>query len=180
MLKAVGLTFSVEPSGVDEEMLQQSVQHLPVPEQALTLARAKTLHVAQQNPDAYTIGADQMCVLGDRIFSKPGTLENAEAHLTALAGKTHQQHCGTVLAKGDKILFEIAAVANLHMRPLTAADIRAYVTADQPTASCGAYKFEALGRHLFSAVEGDQDVIKGLALLPLLNALHAHKVIALA
>lgn len=179
MLKSVGLNFSVQPSGVDEEMLQQSVQHLPVPEQALTLARAKALKVSETNPEAYVIGADQMCALGDRIFNKPGTLETAEAHLTALTGQIHTQNCGTVLAYQGAVSFEIAAVAKLAMRPLTPAEIRAYVMADQPTASCGAYKFESLGRHLFTYVEGDQDVIKGLALLPLLSALHALGAISL-
>ena len=180
MLKAVGLTFSVTPSNVDEEMLQQSAQHLPIPQQALTLARAKALQVSEANPEAYVIGADQMCALDARIFSKPGTLEAAQAQLALLAGKTHTQNCGSVIARGGKITFEIAATAKLTMRPLSAAEIRAYVMADQPTASCGAYKFEALGRHLFTAVEGDQDVIKGLALLPVLAALHAQGAIALA
>ncbi|MFM9890077.1 MAG: Maf family protein [Rickettsiales bacterium] len=180
MLKAVGLTFSVEPSGVDEVAVQQTVSHLPIAEQALALATAKAVAVGARNPASYTIGADQICALGPRIFHKPGSYEAAEAQLAALSGHTHQQHCGTVLVHGHEVIFAIHATASLTMRPLTAAEIRAYVMADAPLNSCGAYKFEALGRHLFASVEGDQDVIKGLALLPLLAALHAQGVIALA
>lgn len=179
MLKAVGLTFSVEPSGVDEDALKATHKNATIPELSLHLARAKTLSVAARHPDAYTIGADQLCVLGDAIFSKPGSYERAEASLRTLSGKTHQQHCGVVLARGERIVWEQAAVANLTMRTLRDAEIKAYVAADAPLSSCGAYKFEALGRHLFAAIEGDHDVIQGLALVPLLNALHEQRAITL-
>lgn len=66
------------------------------------------------------------------------------------------------------------------MRALSQADIHAYVAADAPLSSCGAYKFEGLGRHLFAHVAGDHDVIQGLALVPLLAQLHALGVISLA
>lgn len=180
MLKAVGLAFSVEPSGVDEAAVQRSVAQLTIAEQALALATAKARRVADNHPQAVVIGADQICALGSRIFHKPGSYEAAETQLAELAGHTHQQHCGTVMLHGTQTLFAQHATASLTMRPLTAAEIRAYVLADAPLNSCGAYKFESLGRHLFSAVEGDHDVIKGLALTPLVAALHAHGVVALA
>ncbi len=179
MLKAVGLNFSVQPSGTDEETLQATVSHQPVPEQALALARAKALSVSIERPEAYTIGADQMCEIDGAILGKPGSYEKAEAHLALLAGRTHHQHSSIVLVRGEEILWAHHATASLTMRPLSAQEIRAYVAADAPLSSCGAYKFESLGRHLFSHVEGDQDVIKGLPLLPLLVQLHLHGVIAL-
>lgn len=180
MLKAVGLHFSVEPSGVDEDALKATHAHLPVGEKALMLARAKTLSVSIAHPDAYTIGADQMCELDGTVFDKPGSYSNAEAQLKQLSGHTHTQNSGIVLARGEEILWEHSYAASLTMRPLTAQEISAYVAADAPLASCGSYKFESLGRHLFSHIEGDQDVIKGLPLLPLLVQLHLHGVIALA
>ncbi len=180
MLKNVGLHFSVQPSGVDEDALKATVAHAPIPEQALSLARAKTLSVSIDQPDAYTIGADQMCELDGTILSKPGTYPKAEAQLALLAGKTHFQHSGIVLARGEEVLWSHHYTARLTLRPLTAHEIRAYVAADAPLASCGAYKFESLGRHLFSHVEGDHDVIQGLALQPLLVQLHLHGVISLA
>lgn len=180
MLKQVGLNFSVEPSGVDEDAIKATVTHLPVTEQALALAHAKALEVAIGHPDAYTIAADQMCELDGYIFDKPGSYARAEEQLAALAGHTHTQNCGVVLARGEDIIWQHDYTASLTMRPLTPEEIHAYVAADAPLSSCGSYKFESLGRHLFAYVEGDQDVIKGLPLLPLLQQLHLHGVIALA
>lgn len=180
MLKGCGLEFSVEPSGVDEKALTPTLAHLPVPQQALALGRAKALAVSAKHPHAYVIGADQMCALEGTIFGKPGSYEKAEAQLMQLAGHTHQQHCGAVIAHDGQVIWELAASASLTLHPLSREEVRAYIAADAPLASCGAYKFEALGRRLFSAVEGDHDVIKGLPLVPLLAQLRALQVIALA
>lgn len=179
MLKSCGLTFSVEPSGVDEEALSTTCRHMGVAEHALTLARAKALSVAATHPEAYVIGADQICCLGETIFSKPGSFDAAEAQLAQLQGTTHQQHVGCVIAHNGRIVWEVAAAASLTMRALSAEEIHAYIGADAPLNACGSYKFESLGRHLFSAVEGDHDVVKGLPLLPLLSALHTLKIISL-
>jgi septum formation protein len=180
LLKSVGLTFSVELSGVEEDAIKAQMKDAPLSEIAAALARAKTLAVSKNYPDAYTIGADQICAFNGAALSKPGTYEKAENQLAALAGNTHQQHCAITLARGEEIIWEYHDVATLTMRPLTPAEIRSYVAADAPLASCGAYKFEGLGRHLFSAVEGDHDVIQGLALVPLLAQLHKLDVISLA
>lgn len=180
MLKSVGLPVSVEPSGVDEESLSATLALLPIPQRALALAKAKALAVSEKHPGAYVIGADQMCALGDTILNKPGSYESAEAQLASLAGNTHVQNCGTVIAKDGAILWEHLGTAKLTLRPLSREDIRSYIQADAPLSSCGSYKFESLGRHLFSTVEGDHDIIKGLPLQPLLNELHARGVIGFA
>lgn len=174
MLKAVGLTFSVVPSGVDEDLLKKNLANVSIPELALALATAKTLAVSAQHPDAYIIGADQLCVHQGNILSKPGSYERAEAQLASLAGSTHEQHSGVVIAKGAKMIWQYHAMATLTVKPLSASEIHHYIAKDAPLSSCGAYKFEAMGRHLFSEVVGDHDVIQGMPLVPLLNALHTH------
>ena len=179
MLKAVGLKFSVVPSGVDEESLKTQLAGKPMGEIAMALARAKTLFVSANHPDAYTIGADQLCVLGEQIIDKPGTHAKAEAQLALLSGKTHQQNCAVVLARGSDIVWEHLGIAKLTLRALSTHEIKAYVAAEAPLSSCGSYKFEEMGRHLFERVEGDHDVVQGLALVPLLAELHAKDIISL-
>lgn len=179
MLKQVGLTFQVMPSGFDETALKAQMKDLPVIDQALALAREKALAVSRQHPESLTIGADQICALDSEVLSKPGSYENAHAHLRKLSGNTHTQNNGMVIAKGEAILFEHQSTATLTLRDLTDAEIKAYVAGDEPLHACGAYKFESLGRHLFAKVEGDHDVIKGLPLTALLNELYRLEAISL-
>lgn len=179
MLKEVGLRFSVVPSGVDEDALKLTLNDLPAAQKALKLAEAKALWVSVKNPDALTIGADQICSLDDTIFDKPGSYEKAEAQLAQLSGKTHTQTNGLVIAQGDKAIWSHTSQAKLKLRALSPQEITTYVAADAPLASCGAYKLESLGRHLFESIEGDHDVVKGLALIPLLSELHRMKAITL-
>lgn len=191
MLKQVGLTFSVALSGVDEDALKAGfAADMSPADKALALARAKALAVSAQHPDAYVIGGDQICALaldplphrGEElytIFDKPGDAPRAQAQLAALAGRTHQQFSAVVIVRNDRVVWEHCAVATLKMRALTAAQIHAYVAADAPLAAAGAYHFEALGRHLFSAVEGEAEVIQGLPVSALVQALHAHAIVTL-
>jgi septum formation protein len=172
MLESVGLNCSVVPSGVDEDAVKTRHAADPAPFRAQKLAEAKALSVAKHYPEHLTIGADQMCELDGRVLSKPGSYERAEAQLAELSGRTHFQHSGVAIARGETLLWSHVESATLTLRTLTPEEIKAYVAADAPLASCGAYKFEAMGRHLFAQVEGNNDTIQGLPLVRLLAALY--------
>lgn len=179
MLKGVGLQFSVAPSSVNEDAIKDQMKGVPHRELGAALARAKASEVAASYPDALTIGADQLCVCGDRIFDKPGTREKAEAQLHALSGKEHRQLSAVCVMRGGALIWEAVEEAVLTVRSLTDAEISAYIQQDQPLNSCGAYKFESMGRHLFDRVQGDHDVIKGLPLVSLLFTLRQCNAISL-
>lgn len=180
MLRGVGLTFSVVPSGVDEDIIKQQLKDAPIAERALALAKAKAMYVSKDYPNHLTIGADQMCALDGEVIDKPGSYPNAEAQLARLSGCTHQQVSAVVLTRGEELVWSHVGTARLTMRALTPEEISAYVADDAPLQSCGAYKFESLGRHLFAAIEGDNDTIQGLPLIPLLAELHRLGAISLS
>lgn len=174
MMKAVGLQFSVVPSNVDEDEIKKGYGLTVKGYEGLAaaLAQAKALSVAKDYPDYLTIGADQLCVLDGTIFDKPGSIAKAEEQLQQLAGKTHQQISAVSIARGDELIWQHQEVAQLTMRALSIGEIEAYVAADQPLKSCGSYKYESLGKHLFERVVGNDDVIKGLPLQALVYQLH--------
>lgn len=178
MLKSVGLQFSVVPSNVDEGAIKEQIADAEPTHLAAELARAKCLFVSQHYPDHITIGSDQVCAMGSHIINKPMTTENAVAQLKEQSGKTHHQHSAVCIAKGDEVIFETVQTATLTMRDLSDEEITAYVHHDKPLQSCGSYKFEGMGRHLFASVEGDHDVIQGLPLIPVLLTLYQHGALA--
>jgi septum formation protein len=179
MLESLGLDFKVIKSKVDEEKLKKTIPELSLPEQGMYLAKAKAQSVSALHPNAYVIGADQVCDYNGRMFEKPGNRENAIKQLTELSGQTHYQHCSTVIYFNNQLIWSHQDTAILTMRNLTRVEIEAYIDIEQPFNSCGSFMFEKHGKHLFSNVEGDQDVILGLPLVSMLAELYRLEVVRL-
>ena len=65
------------------------------------------------------------------------------------------------------------------MHSLSEQEIENYVEIENPIHAAGAYKFESLGCNLFSSVNGSSFTVRGMPLLPLLNALRELQIISL-
>jgi septum formation protein len=155
-LRRLGLDFTVESPGVDED--EAKGRGLPPRELAVQLAIAKARAVAARHPHAAAIGGDQAVALGDQILGKPGTAERAVEQLLTLADTVQSR----------------LSVARLTVLPLTRAAAERYVAADQPLNCAGSYKFEARGIALFERVETeDPSGIEGLPLLSLCEILRS-------
>jgi septum formation protein len=76
-------------------------------------------------------------------------------------------------------LFSDVSAARMTMRPLTDAEISAYLdeAGEALTSSVGAYQLEGLGVHLFERVEGDHFTILGLPMLQLLAFLRSQRLL---
>ena len=179
MLERAGIAFTAMPPACDEEKLQSVITHWSIDQQAEALAKEKAFSISGSHPESMVLGADQICELNGKRFSKPGTHEKAAEQLRALQGQTHQLHTAACLFQGEECLWKHSETVMLAMRDLSYDEVEAYVTLDQPLQSCGSYKFERLGRHLFSRVEGGYDAILGLPLLALLNFLYDKRLIRL-
>ena len=76
-------------------------------------------------------------------------------------------------------MWEYSETVELKMHNLSEKEIINYVELENPIHAAGAYKFESLGCNLFSYVNGSSYTVRGMPLLPLLNALRDLKIIRL-
>jgi septum formation protein len=175
LLAGAGISFESVPAGIEERAIQQTSGLRSPRDIAALLAREKSLFVSARRSGAYVVGADQTLALGTRLFSKPDGRAQAAEQLGALAGCSHELHSAVAVARDGKILFEAIAIARMTMRPLSEAEIDAYLdeAGAAVTSSVGAYQLEGLGVHLFERIEGDHFTILGLPLLPLLAFLRS-------
>jgi septum formation protein len=175
LLAGAGISFESVPAGIDERAIQQTSGLRSPRDIAALLAREKSLFVSARRSGAYVVGADQTLALGTRLFSKPDGRAQAAEQLGALAGCSHELHSAVAVARDGKILFDAIAIARMTMRPLSEAEIDAYLdeAGAAVTSSVGAYQLEGLGVHLFERIEGDHFTILGLPLLPLLAFLRS-------
>lgn len=178
MLRDVGLQFSCIPAHIDEDQVKAQQGELSLSKLALKLASAKAKHVSDKT-NMLVIGADQICEIDGHILSKPGSKERAKVQLLQMQGKTHFQHSAVSLYHKQEMIWSWVETARLTMRPLDETTIDRYIALDMPLDSCGSYKLEMNGKHLFSKIEGDDATIQGLPIIPLLAFLHEKSYLAL-
>jgi septum formation protein len=179
LLANAGIDFEVVPAEIDERGIQQASGLTSPGDSAALLAREKALAVSTGHAGRFVVGADQTLALGERLFSKPGGRSQAAEQLRALVGHRHELHSAVAVARDGKILFADVSIARMTMRPLSEAEIDAYLdrAGDAVTSSVGAYQLEGLGVHLFKHIEGDHFTILGLPLLPLLAFLRSQQLL---
>lgn len=178
LLANAGLTFEIEPSGIDEDEMTRSLlaERASPQEIAEALAETKALRVSGKHPAAMVVGGDSTLACNGRLFDKPPNLEAARKQLLALRGQTHELFSSVVVARAGARIWHWSERARLTMRPFNEPFLDAYLARAGETVltSVGAYRLEGLGAHLFSRVDGDYFTILGLPLLPLLSFLQGH------
>jgi septum formation protein len=173
LLKKAGFIFSTQFPKIDERIIENKLDiGQKAPQKiALALAEAKALAVSLNNPDAWVIGADQTLEFENNILHKVATRREAETQLLSMSGKAHQLHSAFAIVKANKTVSLDVETALLNMRPLSRNEIQTYcdLAGDVLFQSVGCYQFEGLGRHLFESVDGQEDVILGLPLDPIIK-----------
>jgi septum formation protein len=171
LLQEEGVNFTAITSPFDEDVAKNSLAYLPHHQRALTLANGKAKAISETHPYDYVIGADQICADEHRVYDKPLTVAQAIKHLQYLQGGVHYQHSAACLFFAGKKIWEYCEIVTLIMRPLSEAEIAAYVVQDQPLQACGAYCYEKGGAQLFVSIDGSKSAIKGLPMQHLQAAL---------
>ncbi|MFP5213324.1 MAG: Maf family protein [Acidobacteriota bacterium] len=175
MLDAMGLSFEVITSGVDES---GGVGEAP---EALVRrwAGEKAAAVARLRPNCWVIGADTIVVLDGTIFGKPESPDEASSMLRQLAGRSHEVMSAVALARLDRGFTRVECVrTEVRFKPLSEKEIRAYVHTGEPMDKAGAYGIQGLGAFLVEAVSGSYTNVVGLPLSETLEWLKDLGVIA--
>ena len=129
--------------------------------------------VSERHGEGLVLGADQLLVCGEKIFAKARDEGEARETLRALRGREHELISAAMVARGGVIVWRHVDHARLWMRDFSDAFLDAYMTAEMPDilGSVGCYRIEGQGAQLFSRVQGDHFSIRGLPLIPVLQAL---------
>ena len=170
LLRAVGLTFDVCVSDVEETILPG----WSADEAARGLARQKAEAVAAQHPEACVIGADTVVVIDNQILEKPKDAEDAKRMLRLLSGREHRVVTGVCLAFGSRrrVFSQETAV---RFFPLSDDEIARYVATGEPMDKAGAYGIQAFGALLVEGITGDYFNVVGLPVARLMRELEALK-----
>lgn len=176
LLRQANVEFEALSADIDEVSIASKLQdhRHKAEEVALALAEAKATKIASQKPQAMVLGSDQILLSPDReILHKAASPEEAEAQIELLAGREHQLISAAVIVENGIAVWRSVQKATLAMHGLTRRYISDYVARhwDDIQYCVGCYRIEAEGRELFDWVEGDEGVIIGMPMSPLLDYL---------
>jgi septum formation protein len=162
LLNLIGIPHTVRPADIDESVLPGE-RPLDCVER---LARAKARRVAAEERDAVVIGADTVVVIDDHILNKPVDQADARAMLQKLAGREHVVHTAVCVINDSTEIAGVETVA-VHFRPLSGAEIDAYIATGEPMDKAGAYGIQGYGATIVERVSGDFFAVMGLPLVRL-------------
>jgi len=175
MLAAAGVSFEAVAAHVDEEGVTRGAASGGGQPGEDRRCSGGTQSGEDFSPATGHAGAGRGFGGGDAmmagLLAKPDTRPRAEDQLRTLSGTTHKLVSAAVVAQDGQPVWRIGGAARLTMRVLSQAFIKAYLDREgEEVLGCvGCYRIEGLGAQLFTRIDGDQFVIRGLPLLALLG-----------
>ena len=174
LLEQAGITFSVIPSRIDEHRLPDESPRGYVKR----LSREKALDVARHHDTAWVIGADTVVVVDNTLLEKPTSQDHAEKMLQQLSGRTHTVFTGVTLCgpESKKIITRHVAT-KVEFKTLSPAEIKWYISTEEPFDKAGAYAIQGLGTFLVRGIHGSYTNVVGLPVCEVIEILIQENVI---
>lgn len=161
LLAEAGIPFEAVSPRFDEPAVSG---HHPDP---AVLAESYSYHKAASLADAYPdriiLGADTVVALGSEIFGKPEDVHDARRILSRLLGTTQEVITGVTLlhpAGGRQITRH--DVTRVTMRPMTAAELEAYLAGGDWEGKAGAYGIQGQADRFIESCQGSYSNVVGL------------------
>ena len=174
ILEKYSIPFKHIPPACNEDKLKKNNPNLSPSDLSTFLAKEKASSISKDYPESLVLGCDQICLLNNKIFEKPGTIENAITNLKELSSNEHFLIGSYVFVKNGEVISTKIMKTSMIMRDLTDHEIHAYVDEDKPFNSCGSYMFEKNGYKLFKETNGSLEAINGLPFNELKDTINEH------
>lgn len=166
LLAQAGVPFEIEVSNVDEEIDSGTDPH----QAAVLLAERKARAIARlhEGQGIRVLGADTVvCVDGEdgsELLGKPGDRTEARRMLATLSGSRHRVVTGVAVIRcSDGVCWSGDECTWVTMRPLSPAEVDAYVATGEWVDKAGGYAIqESADAFVTSLEEGGFDNVVGL------------------
>ena len=158
LLERMGLDFTVRVAPIDETM--DPFAHPADEVSRVAQLKAKSVY-SYCNDGDIIIGADTIVVCDSLVMGKPRSESEAFSMLRRLSGREHQVMTGLCVLRGSQVTV-CTEITNIHFRPLSDREIRAYVRTGEPMDKAGSYGIQG-GAALFAEkLVGDYYNVVGL------------------
>ena len=174
-----GISCSVEPSKVDEDVIKESLLKEGATPEIISknLAELKANKISNKNPNELVLGADSVIDLDGEIVSKPKSREEALNILKRMSGKSHFLISSVCISKKGNMIWNYTDKAELVMKKFNDSELKNYLTkiSDKNLYAYNVYQIEGEGKKLFSKIKGDKNTIMGLPITKIKSYLQEYK-----
>jgi len=163
LLRQAGYRFKVRPPGPIEDASIRRAPSAAAYVESLAYLKAMSAIETHGIRKGLVLGADTAVELRGRLIGKPRDEDEARQILSALAGSVHRVLTGLALVDagaGRRWLAHDATA--VHMGPMSAADIHAYVASGEAMGKAGAYALQETGDRFVERIEGSFTNVVGL------------------
>lgn len=165
--------IGIVPDLVDPADIDETPHRAELPRPHVTrLAAAKAAVVALRHADAVVLAADTVVAVGRRILPKTEDEAAARACLAILSGRRHHVLTAvTVIASGTARHRLSDTIVTF--KPLTAAEIDAYIASGEWAAKAGGYAIQGRAEAFVRFLSGSHSGVVGLPLFETRNLLQS-------
>lgn len=178
LLERAGFSVKPVPASIDEEPIagETPIGYTKRLAREKVLTAVRRLQSTLYNPDnpnwsaeadsaRWVIGADTVVTIDDILLGKPTDVQEAREMLSRLAGREHLVITGFSLfdLRRDREGLQ-AVTTRVRFKPLTRAEIEAYVAVGESMDKAGAYAIQGVGAYLAEEIAGSYTNVVGLPL----------------
>ena len=149
------------------QVVAADIDETPAPREvprayAQRMAREKALGVP--GGEAHVLGGDTVVALGRRILPKAEDEATARRCLTLMSGRRHSVLSAIALKAPDGSLRERMSETIVRFKPLSAAEIDAYIAGGEWHGKAGGYAIQGSAEGLIAWISGSHSGVVGLPL----------------
>ena len=149
---------AIAAADIDETPLKAELPRV----YAVRMARAKALAIA--GASAFVLAGDTVVALGRRILPKAEDEAAARACLKLLSGRRHRVLSALALKAPDGALRERLSETIVRFKPLSSAEIDAYIAGGEWHGKAGGYAIQGSAEGLIAWISGSHSGVMGLPL----------------
>jgi len=168
LLEEAGLTFSICPADIDEDIRKGESPR----EHTIRLAEEKAQVVAKKTNDSWIIGADTIVFIDNQILGKPSDINEARKMLNLISGRYHTvvtAFCILNVSTGKTV--KKAVESKVKIKKLADKEIEDYLKTGEPLDKAGAYAVQGVGNFMIEEIGGSYTNVVGLPMEELKDAL---------
>jgi len=171
LLNEAGYRFAVVKPLVEE------IEDDAIPIRDLTSlnARLKADAVAAAHRNSVVLAADTLVLLGERVFGKPSSREEASRMLQDLNGRAHQVFTAvTLIHQESGRVHSLSVATDVIFKQLTREEMAAYHAKIDPMDKAGAYAAQDHGALIIDRISGSMTNVIGLPMDEVSEVLAGH------